>query len=42
MNSDILEIKLQAMNLKENEKIKIEFKYARDLDPVIINPEAIN
>ncbi len=41
-NSDVLEIKLQAMNFKENEKIKIEFKYTKDLDPLIINPEAIN
>jgi predicted DNA-binding antitoxin AbrB/MazE fold protein len=41
-NSDVLEIKLQAMNFKEDEKIKIEFKYAKGLDPVIINPEAIN
>lgn len=42
IDADILEIKLQAMNLKENEKIKIEFKYSKGLDPIILNPEAIN
>jgi len=42
LNSEILEIKLQVMNFKEDEKIKIEFKYAKGLDPMLLNPEAIN
>lgn len=38
----ILEINLQAMNLKEIEKLKIEFKYDKGFDPILLNPEAIN
>ncbi|MBA2611218.1 MAG: hypothetical protein H0U95_04550 [Bacteroidetes bacterium] len=42
IDSDIFEIKLQVMDLKEDEKIKIEFKYEKGCDPIILNPEAIH
>ena len=42
IDSDILEIKLQAMNFKEKEKVKIEFKYTKGIDPIILNSEATN
>ncbi len=41
-NSGVLEIKLQSMNFKENEKLDIEFKYEQGFDPILLNPEAIN
>ncbi len=42
IQSDIFEINFYKMGFKDEEKIKIVFKYEDGCDPFIINPEAIN
>jgi hypothetical protein len=37
-----LQINLLSMNFKDNDHIKIEFKYAIGYDPMIVNPEGLN
>lgn len=40
--SDFFEIDLMSLGLNDGDKIKVEFKYSKGNDPVIINPEAVN
>ncbi len=46
INADVFEINLSKMGLnkeiKEGDKVKIEFKYLKGCDPVIINPEVLH
>ena len=41
INLPTLEIDLFALNIKNEEKVKIEFKYLKGYDPMILNPEAL-
>ncbi len=40
-NLPTFEIDLFALNLKNEESVKIEFKYLKGYDPTILNPEAL-
>lgn len=41
-DKEIVEIKLNNMNFKEGEKIKLEIVYAPGADPLIINPDVLS
>lgn len=42
ISSDMIEISFFKMEIPYEKKLKIEFKYENDCDPIIINPEVIN
>jgi hypothetical protein len=41
INSQLFEIDLMKLNLEVNAKVKIEIKYQKAYDPLILNPEAL-
>jgi hypothetical protein len=42
VTSTIYEVDLMSMGLNNGDKVKIEFRYSRGHDPLVINPEALN
>jgi hypothetical protein len=42
VTSAIYEVDLMSMGLNDGDKVKIEFRYSKGHDPVVINPEALN
>lgn len=42
INSQLVEIELMKLDMPVNTKLKIEIKYAKAYDPIILNPEAIS
>jgi hypothetical protein len=42
INMDVIELSFFKMKIDYQKKVKIEFKFEKDCDPFIINPEVIN